>query len=118
MSKLLLPLQRVADAMTRRFGRTLTLTYVTAGTYSTSTGSATPTTSDVTVRGIVENYDESEVGGLIEQGDLKVTVAALGVTAPKQDDLVTIASVSYEVVGVEYLNVGTSAALYEIQVRR
>ncbi len=118
MSRILNPLRRVADVMARTFGRDLTLTYVTPGTYSTSTGTATESTSTVTIRGVIEEYDELEVGGLIEQGDLKVTVAALGLTEPRFDDRVTIASVEYHVRGVEHLNVGTNAALYELQVRR
>lgn len=118
MSKMLAPFQRVGANLVRTFGRNITLTYVTGATYSTATGTMTPTTSDVTVRGVISNYREDEIGDLIEEGDLKITVAALGLTEPQLDDTVTIASVAYQVVGVDHLSVGTNAALYEIQVRR
>ena len=88
------------------------------GAYNATTGSASVGTSTASVKAVIEQYTEAERGGLVEEGDLKVTVAQKGITEPKQDDTVTIDSVAYQIVQVEHVDSGTDPVLYTMQVRR
>lgn len=100
------------------FGKNVTITYHTPGSYSAVTGTSTSTTSTATVRAMVERYDIREFGEFVRAGDLKVTTYARGVTTPDVNDRVTIDLVSYRVISVESLYSGEQPALHIMQVRR
>ncbi len=100
------------------FGKDVTITYQTPGSYDPSTGLSSATTSAATVRALVERYDVREFGDFIRAGDLKVTTYGIGLTAPDPNDTVTVDSVVYRVVAVESIYSGELAALHEMQVRR
>ncbi len=113
------PMQRVATALIGGvFGDAITLTYNAAGTYSTTTGTATPTTSAVSVKAMVETYAVDELNDFVERRDLRVTIPAVGLTVPKPDDTVTIGGDVYQVVSVRSGYADFLAATYTLQVRR
>lgn len=114
-----LPMQRVATALIGQvFGDNVTLTYNTAGSYSTSTGVATPTTSTATVKAMVESYTLDELNDFVERRDLRVTIPAAGLTVPKPDDTVTIGGDVYQIVSVRSHYADFLASSYTLQVRR
>ena len=108
----------LAATLAAKFGKSVIITYRTAGTYDVSTGASVPGTSTATVKAVVEDYDESEVAGLVEQGDIKITIPQQGVTLPKPDDTVTVDAVVHEIVNVEEVAAGVDTVLYVLQVRR
>lgn len=113
----------LATELINKYGKSITLTSVTTGTYNPATGSVTNTTSAVTVKAIVEdyNYRDSGVGfteGLIKIGDKKFTVAAIDLSvAPKPGDTITLGSSTYSVIRVIETWSGEQIASYEIQGR-
>ena len=67
-----------------RKGQQITITTVTAGAYSTSTGGVSSTETVQTGVGVPVGYKASEIDGTnIKRGDVKVIVAASGLTEPK-----------------------------------
>ena len=108
----------LARALHTTLGTNVTITYVTAGTFDPATQMATPSTSTASVPAVVSSFRVAEVGGLVEAGDVMVSVPAQGVTEPKQDDRVTIGSNVFQIVRVTTQYSGDQAALYELQARR
>ena len=108
----------LAKTLSTAFGTDITITYVTAGSFNPTTQTATPSTSTSSVPAVISEFDVLEVNGLVEAGDVKVDVPALGITEPKADDTVTIGSDVFQVVSVRTTYSGDQAALYELQVRR
>ncbi len=112
-------LRRVGGTLIRKFGASVTLTYVTGPTLDAATGDVTNTESAVTVRGVVTEYTEHEVTDEIQVGDLKLTISAQNLaTIPAPMDRVTLDSEEYEVLDVDEVEVGTTDVLYELQIRR
>ena len=67
-----------------RKGQPITITTITTGTYSTVTGGVTSAEDVQTGVGVPVGYKASEIDGTnIRRGDVKVIVAASGLTEPK-----------------------------------
>ena len=113
----------LATKLINKYGKSITLTSVTTGTYNPATGSVTNTTSSATVKAIVEDYSYQDSGsgfteGLIKVGDKKFTVAAIDLSsAPKPGDTITLGSSAYSVIRVIETWSGEQIASYEIQGR-
>lgn len=113
----------LATKLINKYGKSITLTSVTTGTYNPATGSVTNTTSSATVKAIVEDYSYQDSGsgfteGLIKVGDKKFTVAAIDLSsAPKPGDTITLGSSTYSVIRVIETWSGEQIASYEIQGR-
>ena len=69
-------LEKVAGTVISKFGGDVTIRYVTAGVYNTTTGASTETTSDSVVKGVLEGVSKGEVNGLIQAEDKRLIVAA------------------------------------------
>ena len=111
----------LATKIINKYGKSITLTSVTTGTYNPATGSVTNTTSSATVKAIVEDYSYQDSGfteGLIKVGDKKFTVAAIDLSsAPKPGDTITLGSSTYSVIRVIETWSGEQIASYEIHGR-
>ena len=100
---------------------TATLTKVTPGTRDPAnpTQGTSPTTSDFTAEGIIEDYADRNIdGSLVKVGDRKVLLIA-GLIAssqvPTPNDRITIEGSQYDVIRVER---DPAEATYTCQVRR
>lgn len=111
--------RRAATKLIGQFGRSITLTTVTAGAYNPATGTAANTTSSVSVKAILEDYNGFEIANeLAVAGDKKVTVSAADLaSAPKPVDTLTIDGQVFTIVGVKAVSSGALNALYIIQAR-
>ena len=111
-------LERVASKVIAKFGGDVTIRYVTAGDYNTTTGAITETTSDTNVKGVLEDVNLREVNDLIQAGDKKLTVAANDLaTAPETKDRVVISSVVHQIVRSEITEQDNTAIVYELYLR-
>ena len=121
------PLRKVSLDLIAKFGKSMTLTFLsnTAGSYDPET--RTPTAgSPVTasVKGIMEPMGLIGAKGNVQNdgvmaGDQKVTIAAAGLAAvPQSDDTITIDSVTYRIVYVDPIYGGDLPVLHELHVRR
>lgn len=103
-----------------KFGKSVTLTMVTEGTYDPTTGdvSGSSTTTEIP-KALIEDFNGVDyVSGLVEKGDRKITTPASGYTEPKPNDRFTVGSDVYTVVSVKTIWSGEQAAIYESQVRK
>tara|TARA_Y100000015_G_C2388498_1_gene88801 strand:+ start:237 stop:593 length:357 start_codon:yes stop_codon:yes gene_type:complete len=111
-------LAKVASTLISKFGADVTVRFVTAGAYNTSTGTVTETTSDTTVKGLIEGVTSTEVDELIKRTDKRLTVAANDLaTVPAPKDRVVISSVEYQIVTINTQEQEGSPITYELFLR-
>ncbi len=111
-------LGKAAASVIDALGADVTIRYVTAGTYNTTTGLSTETTSDTNIKGVVQDISRSEVNDLVEATDKRLIIAADEVaTAPKTKDRVVISSVVYQIIQVNTVDQDNTAITYEMVLR-
>lgn len=113
-------LDKVAAKILDTFGGDVTIRYVSGGSYNTTTGAITETTSDTDVKGHVYDVSANEVSDLVRASDKRLLVAAKDLTtAPGTKDRVVISSVVHQVIRVEttFQEAGGDATHYELLLR-
>ena len=94
-------LKKAASASLKKLGGDVTVRQVTAGSYNTTTGAITESTSDTTVKGSLSNVSRSEVNDLIESQDKILTISAGDLTfVPTTKDRVVISNVEFKIIQV------------------
>ena len=112
------PLRKVATKLMSKFGGDVTLRTVTPGIYNPTTGTASEATSDVTIKGVLEDVSAREVGDLIQAGDRRLTIAAADVSAaPTTADRVIISGATYQVVRITTIEQDNQPITYELILR-
>jgi len=104
------------DKMLNKYGKSITVMYQSGSAYNTATSENVPTYTNVTAKASIENYQSFMVGGLIQNGDLKVTVVLD--SQPDTKDKLLIDGVQYRVIFVDVAHFKETAAAYIIQARR
>lgn len=100
-----------------RYGEAVTIRTINT-TYDPATGrrsGAAPT--DETVYAGVSNYAVSELGDLIEAGDLKVVIENNGVT-PEISNTIIIGGAEYNIISIEPIRFKAQIMAYVIQARK
>lgn len=108
-------LQNSAGLLLQKFGRQLTFTRKTDGTYAPSTGTTTQTSSTYTKYGCVFDYSDSEITGVIEQGDRRVLAEGHGYIV---GDTVSLDSETYRIVAVSKIQPAGTIVACNLQVRK
>ena len=109
-----------SDKLIGKFGKQVTLTRVTEGTYDPATGDVSDGSNTTqTVAALIKDFNGIELlSGVIQQGDRNVSVAALNATEPQIGDTMTIDSLVYNVLAVKSIWSGEKTAVYQLQVRK
>jgi hypothetical protein len=104
----------------QKYGKPVTLTQVTEGTYNPATGelSGGGTTIEIPYALIEDFNGKDYISGLIEIGDRKLMTPAQGYAEPELNDRFTVDSDSYTVIAVETIWSGEQAAAYISQIRK
>jgi hypothetical protein len=112
--------RNTADTLLDKFGKSITLTSIVEGTYDPATGDMSANTiTNTTHTAIIKDYNGIDfISGVVQAGDRKVMIAALGAPTPQPADKVTVDSEVYQVVAVRHIWSGELPALYEMQVRK
>jgi hypothetical protein len=111
-------LEKVAGTVISKFGGDVTIRYVTAGVYNTTTGASTETTSDSVVKGVLEGVSKGEVNGLIQAEDKRLIVAAKDLpSAPGTKDRAVISTVVYQIITVNTVEQEGVAITFELILR-
>jgi|TARA_Y100000310_G_C20545770_1_gene745489 hypothetical protein len=111
-------LEKVASNVIEALGADVTIRYVTAGAYNTTTGVIAESENDTNIKGVVENIKQSEVNELIQASDKRLIVAAKELaTAPETKDRVVISSVVHQIIQVETIDQDNTAITYELVLR-
>ena len=112
------PLRKVASKLMAKFGGEVTVRRVTLGAYNTTTGTATETTSDTELRGVLEDVALREVNDLIQAGDKRLIVAAADTAAvPTTADRVIIGGRTLQVIEVRTIEQDNEPITYELILR-
>lgn len=112
------PLRKVASKLMAKFGGSATIRRVTLGAYDPATGTASETTADTVVRGVLQHVNLREVNDLIQAGDKRLLVAAADLTnAPTNADRVIIANIAHQVIQVQTIEQDNTAITYELILR-
>ena len=111
-------LGRVATNVIKALGADVTIRYVTAGSYNTTTGTVTESTSDTAIKGVVDAIAAREVNELIKTTDKRLIISANDVaTAPSTKDRVVISSVEYQIIQVNTIDQDNTAITHEMILR-
>jgi len=111
-------LEKAASKVIGKVGGDVTIRYITAGSYNTTTGAISETASDTDIKGVLEDVNLREVNELIQAGDKRLTVAANDLaTAPETKDRVVISSVVHQIVRIETTEQDNTAITHELILR-
>jgi len=116
--------QTSVNATLKSKGQVVTLTKKSTGSYSTSAGSATVTTSTQSAYAVVFDYGTKQIDGtLIKAGDKNLLLSPLktdgtALTAPELNDTVIVGGITYTLVEpLKTLNPGGTVILYDCNMR-
>lgn len=109
-----------ANRLLNKYGKSVSHTIVTEGSYDPITGDVSGGSTTVGVpKAVLEDYPgEAYASGLVGINDKRLMIAALGNTEPKPNDRFTVGSDVYTVVAVETIWSSEQAAAYLSQVRK
>ena len=111
-------LKEAASKTLSKLGGDVTIRQVTAGSYNTTTGAITESTSDTTIKGAIRNVTRNQVNDLIESQDKIVTISAGDLTfVPTTKDRVVISSVEFKIVQVITNEQNNTAISFDLILR-
>ena len=112
-------LAATADRSLQKFGASVTLLRTAAGVYDPASGTTTtPKPVAYVGVGVALNYTAQDMkNSLIQQGDQKLYISALGMVEPRPGDTVQFGGSAYTVVDSKPLAPAGVAVLFEVQVR-
>ena len=100
------------------FGANVTVRYITAGSYNTSTGAISESNSDVVVKAVFEDVNMREVNELIQAEDKKITISGDAVTTkPTTKDKVLISNIVHNIIRVLTKTAGGVDISYTLYLR-
>tara|TARA_R100001126_G_scaffold7755_1_gene4121 strand:+ start:196 stop:552 length:357 start_codon:yes stop_codon:yes gene_type:complete len=111
-------LQKASSNILKKLGGNVTLRKITTGSYDTSTGAISETTSDSTVKGLLENITKAETNDLIRAQDKKLTISAKGLSSEvTPQDRIIIAGIEYQIIQVDKNEQNNVVITYELYLR-
>ena len=111
-------LKKAASKTLSKLGGDVTIRQVTAGSYNTTTGAITETTSDTTIKGSLSNVSRNQVNDLIESQDKLLTISAGDITfIPTTKDRVVISSVEFKIIQVLINEQNNTPISFELVLR-
>jgi len=111
-------LKKAASASLKKLGGDVTIRRVTTGSYNTTTGAITESTSDTTIKGVLSNVTRSQVNDLIESQDKQLTISAGDITfVPTTKDRVVISSVEFKIIQVSTNEQNNTAVSFDLILR-
>ena len=111
-------LKKAASKSLAKLGGDVTIRQVSTGSYNTTTGAITESTSDTTIKGSLNNVNRSEVNDLIESQDKVLTISAGDLTfVPTTKDRVVISSVEFKIISVTTNEQNNTPISFELVLR-
>ena len=111
-------LKKAASKTLSKLGGDVTIRRVSTGSYNTTTGAITETTSDTTIKGVLNNVSRSQVNDLIESQDKILTISANDITfIPTTKDRVVISSVEFKIISISVNEQNNTPISFELVLR-
>jgi hypothetical protein len=110
----------VADELITEFGQTVTHKVQSGSAYNPDTGSTTVSYVDTSGKGCMIEFDKDLIDGTkVRVGDKLCLLSPIGITEPKDGDLLVIGSETWNIVPpVSVVAPAGIACLYQVQVRK
>lgn len=101
-----------------KFGGVVTIKRQITGVYNPTTGTATTTAAETTIRGVLQAVNQRSVTDMVRTTDKVLLIAAADVTtAPTTDDEVIIGGVTHQVITVDTIEQDSIPITYELVLR-
>ena len=111
-------LKKAASKTLSKLGGDVTIRRVSTGTYNTTTGTISETTSDTTIKGVLNNVTRSQINDLIESQDKVLTISANDLTfVPTTKDRVVISNVEFKIITINVNEQNNTPISFEIILR-
>ena len=111
-------LKKAASKTLSKLGGDVTIRRVSTGSYNTTTGAITETTSDTTIKGVLDNVSRSQVNDLIESQDKILTISASDITfVPTTKERVVISSVEFKIISISVNEQNNTPISFELVLR-
>ena len=111
-------LKKAASKTLSKLGGDVTIRRVSTGSYNTTTGAISQTTSDTTIKGVLDNVSRSQVNDLIESQDKILTISANDITfVPTTKDRVVISSVEFKIISISVNEQNNTPISFELVLR-
>jgi hypothetical protein len=111
-------LRTAASKVLKAVGGDVVVRRVTQGIYNTTKGTISESTSDTTVKGLVENVNSREVNELVRGTDKRLTIAASSLDyTPTTTDRILVGGVVHQIVAVRTEEQNNIAISYEFILR-
>ena len=111
-------LKKAASKTLSKLGGDVTIRRVSTGSYNTTTGAITETTSDTTIKGVLDNVSRSQVNDLIESQDKILTISANDITfVPTTKDRVVISSIEFKIISISVNEQNNTPISFELVLR-
>ena len=111
-------LKKAASKTLSKLGGDVTIRRVSTGSYNTTTGAITETTSDTTIKGVLDNVARAQVNDLIESQDKILTISANDITfVPTTKDRVVISSVEFKIISISVNEQNNTPISFELVLR-
>lgn len=116
-------MQAVADTAINEYGQKVSITHKTVGNYDPLSSTAAISTTMQVGNGVIFDYTAIKDGigqadgTLILQGDRKLLLSAVGITAPNIDDTVVANGITYIIKNIKSSNPAGTVVMYECQLR-
>ena len=112
-------LRQAACKAWKKLGGDVTIRRITTGSYDTSTGTISETTSDTTVKGFLEQINQREENDQIQDTDQRLTIAASDLSfTPTTTDKVVISSQVFQILRVQKEEQNNIAVTFTLFLRK
>jgi len=111
-------LRKTATKLMAKFGGLATIRRIVPGVYNPTTGTISQTTTDTSIRGVLQDVNLREVNDLIQATDKRFLIAAGDVpNPPTATDQVIIGGVTHQVIRVDTIEQDNTPITYELILR-
>lgn len=109
---------KVATDLINLYGSTITIKSASSTSYNTSTGQIeTIDGLSVDVKATIESYSSEEIKGLIQGGDMHMTVSSDNLVVTL-DNKIEFQGITYNILNIEPLYLEDVVVIYDLQVRK
>lgn len=111
-------LKKAASAVVRVTGGDITYRRVTTGIYNPTSGSMSEVKTDLSIKGVLDNVQKSEITDLISSQDKKLIISAGDIDfTPTTFDRVLITGTEYKIIQINTNEQGNIAIAFDIFLR-
>lgn len=112
-------LQKIASKLTGKFGGFVTIRFVSNGVYNATSGTISETSTDLTIKGVLEDIKRSEVNDLVQASDKKLMISSADLSGSiiGPDDCVLIGGVVHQIVTMNIIEQANQPIVHELFLR-